>query len=130
MKDSDYVKIKSGNPLYLIISEVDGHIKEKNGKKYLIFNCADKNKEVLKKCRKLWYGIKNEIETINESKEGELSSTEYGKDFMKIKFDTDDYLPLNKTLKLHNMAIIIRSVFEEDGKFYQQVYLDECLHEF
>ena len=48
---------------------------------------------------------------------------------MKIKFDTDDNLPLNKTLKLHNMAIIIRSVFEEDGKFYQQVYLDECLHE-
>ena len=48
---------------------------------------------------------------------------------MKIKFDTDDNLPLIKTLKLHNMAIIIRSVFEEDGKFYLQIYLDESLHE-
>ena len=49
IKDYDYVKIKSVNPLSLIISEVDGHIKEKNGNKYLIFNSVDKNKEVLKK---------------------------------------------------------------------------------
>ena len=44
---------------------------------------------------------------------------------MKIKFNSDDNLPLNKTLKLHNKTIIIRSVFEEDGKFYPQVFLDE-----
>ena len=49
MKDYDYVEIKSVNPLSLIISEVDRHIKEKNGNKYLIFNSVDKNKEVLKK---------------------------------------------------------------------------------
>ena len=42
---------------------------------------------------------------------------------MKIKFNSDDNLPLNKTLKLHNMIIVIRSVFEEHGKFYLQVYL-------
>ena len=49
---------------------------------------------------------------------------------MKIKFSSDDNLPLNKTLKFHNMTIVIRSVFEEeDGKFYPQVYLDECLYE-
>ena len=48
---------------------------------------------------------------------------------MKIKFDTYDNLPLNKTLKLQNMAIIVRPVFEEDGKFYPQIYLDECLYE-
>ena len=47
----------------------------------------------------------------------------------KIKFNCDDNLPLNKTLKLHNMIIVIRSVFEEHGKFYPQVYLDECLYE-
>ena len=48
MKDSDYVKIKSVNPLYLIISKVHGYIKEKNGNKYLIFKSAE-----------LWNGIKN-----------------------------------------------------------------------
>ena len=57
----------------------------------------------MKKYIKLWNGIKNKIETINGSKE-----SEYGKDFIKIKFDTDDKLPLNETLKLHNMTIVIR----------------------
>ena len=36
-KDSDYIKINSRNPLYLIISEVDGYIKERNGSRYLVF---------------------------------------------------------------------------------------------
>ena len=49
MKDSDYVKIDSVNPLYLIIDEIDGHFKEKNGNKYLILDSAGKNIEVLKK---------------------------------------------------------------------------------
>ena len=48
---------------------------------------------------------------------------------MKIKFNSDDNLPLNKTLKLCNITIVIRSVLEEHGKFYHQVYLDECLYE-
>ena len=48
---------------------------------------------------------------------------------MKIKFVTDENLPLNKLLKLHMLTRIVRSVFEEDGKLYPQIYLDECLHE-
>ena len=124
MKDSDYVKINSVNPLYLIIDKIEGHFEEKNGNKYLILDSTDKNKEVLIKYTKLWDGIKNEIVTINGGK-----PDEYGKDFMRIKFNSDDNLPLNKTMKLHNMTIIIRSVFEEDGKFYPQIFLDECLHE-
>ena len=48
---------------------------------------------------------------------------------MKIKFNSDDNLPLNKTLKLQNITIIVRSVFKEDGKYYPQIFLDECLYE-
>ena len=48
---------------------------------------------------------------------------------MKIKFNSDDDLPLNKALKFHAMTIIIRSVFEEDGKLYPQVFLDDAMHE-
>ena len=48
---------------------------------------------------------------------------------MKIKFNSDDNLPLNKLLKFYNMTIIIRSVFEEDGKLYPQVFLDDTLYE-
>ena len=48
---------------------------------------------------------------------------------MKIKFNSDDDLPLNKPLKFHNMTIIIRSVLEKDGKLYPQVFLDHTLYE-
>ena len=108
----------------MIIGKVDGHIEEKNGRKYLVFDFTDENKELLKKYAELWDGIKNKITTINGGKKGE-----YGKDFMKIKFDTDNNLPLNKPLKLPMLTVIVRSVFEEDGKLYPQIYLDECLYE-
>ena len=121
MKYSDPVKINSVNPLYLVIGEIDGYIEELNGNKHLTFTSTDKNKKVLKKYTKLWDEIKYHTQTINVGKSGE-----YEKDYMKIKFSSDDDLPLSKILKLH---MLIRSVFEEDGKYYPQVFLDECLYE-
>ena len=115
-KIDDCENIYSVNPLYLIIGKVDGHIKENNGNKYLVFDSIDENKEVLKKYTERWDGTKNEIETINGSKKDE-----YGKDFTKIKFNTYDNLPLNRLLKLHMLTIVVRCIFEEDGKFYPQL---------
>ena len=133
-KIDDCEKIYSVYSSYLITDKVDEHIEcksverssagEKNGKKYLVFDFTDENEEVLKKYTDFWDGIKNKIEKINGSKKGE-----YGKDFMKIKFNTDDNLPLNKPLKLHLLTIIVRCIFEEDSKFYPQLYLDDCLYE-
>ena len=48
---------------------------------------------------------------------------------MKIKFNSDDNLPLNKILKFHVLTIIIRNIFEKDGKYYPQIFLDDCLYE-
>ena len=48
---------------------------------------------------------------------------------MKIKFNSDDEMPLYKILKLDMLTIIVRSVFEEDGKYYPRVFLGECLYE-
>ena len=48
---------------------------------------------------------------------------------MKTKFNSDDNLPLNKPLKFHSMTIIIKSVYEEGGKLYPQVFLDDPLYE-
>ena len=123
-KIGDCENIYSVNPLYLIIGKVDGHIEEKNGSKYLVFDSTDENKEVLKKYTELSNGIENETKTINGGKKGD-----YGKVFMKIKLDTDDNLPLNKQLKLHMLTIIVRSVFEEGGKLYPHVFLDNNLYE-
>ena len=85
---------------------------------------ANENKALLKKYTDVLDGIKNEIKAINGGK-----GNDYGKDYMKIKFNSDDDLPLNKPLKFHAMTIIIRSVFEEGGKLYPQVFLDDTLYE-
>ena len=79
---------------------------------------------LLIKTKKLWEEIKYLIKTIDGGKSGE-----YEKDFMRIKFNSDDDLPLNKILKLQNSTIIFRSALEDDGKYYPQVFLDECLYE-
>ena len=82
-----------------------------------------KNKELLKKYKDVWNWIKNKINTVN------VGNCDYEKDFMKITFNSDDDLPLNKPLTFHMMTIIIRSLFEEDGKLYRQVFLDQALYE-
>ena len=51
------------------------------------------------------------------------------KKFVKIKFNSDDNLPLNKMLKLLMLTVVVMSLFEEDSKYYLQVFLDECLYE-
>ena len=108
--------------MYLIIAHANGYIKEKGVNKYLVFDSTDENKELLKKYNDVFNGIRDKIKEISS---GEC---DYEKDYMKIKFDSDDNLPLNKPLKFHNMTIIIRSVFEEDGKLYLQVFLDDTLY--
>ena len=121
-KIDDYENIYCINPLYLIIAHANGYIEEKDANKYLIFDSTDKNKELLKKYNDVWNGIKDKIK--------ELSSEEYDyeKDYMKIKYNSDDNLPLNKPLKFHNMIITNRSVFQKDGKRYPQVFLDDTLY--
>ena len=71
-----------------MIGEVNGYNEESNGKKYLTFSCTNKNEKLLDE-------IKYHIQTINADKSGE-----YEKYYMKIKFNSDLDLPLNKILKL------------------------------
>ena len=117
-------KINTVNLLYLLVDEIDGFIEEKEGSKYLNISLTDSNSETLKKCAAVWSGIKDQIKKINNAKLGE-----YGKDYMKIKFDSNDRLPLNKTLKFRILTIIARKFFEKDGEYYPKFFLDECLFE-
>ena len=102
----------------------DGFIEEKEGDKYFNVASADKNSKVLKKYSEVWSGIKYFIEKINDSKLGE-----YNKDYMKIKFNSDDNIPLNKQLNFLSLTVIIRNIFEKDGKYYPYMFLDGCLYE-
>ena len=121
----DYNNINSVNPLYLMIDETIGHMEEKYEKKYLVLDEIDENKEVLKKYKEVWKGIKKEIETINGDKK-----IKYGEDFEKIRFESNDRLQLNKQLKFYNITIIIGSVFNQNNNFYYpQLFLDDALYE-
>ena len=71
----------------------------------------------------VWNGISDKIKDVSSDE------YDYEKNYMKIKFNSDDNLPLNKPLKFHSMTIIIKSVYEEGGKLYPQVFLDDPLYE-
>ena len=96
----------------------------KKKEKYLNIAFTDNNDKVLKKYKEVLTGIKSCIKKINSSKSGE-----YEKDYMKIRFNSNDKLPLNKQLKFLRITIAIGSVFEDDGKYYPQAFLDDCLYE-
>ena len=99
-KIDDCEIIYSVNPLHMLVNHASGYIEEKNGNKYLIFDSTDENKELLKKYNDVWNGIKNKIEAVTS---GEC---DYEKDYMEIKFNSDDDLPLKKPLKFHMITII------------------------
>ena len=95
----DYFKnFDCKNSLYLIFNNVDACIeynltKDDRETKYLVFPFTDKNREALKNYTELWDEIKDQIKTINED-----NPTEYWKDFVKTRFESNDDLPLNKLL--------------------------------
>ena len=55
-------------------------------------------------------------------------SDNYDEKYVKIKLNSDDELPLNKTIKVSTMKIVLRAVFHENNKYYLQVFLEECLY--
>ena len=55
-------------------------------------------------------------------------SDDYDEKYIKIKFNSDDELPLNKMTEIPSMIIVIRAVFHENNKYSPQVFLDECLY--
>ena len=114
--------INSVNPLYLLIGNASGYIEEINKDKYLLFDVTDESKELLKRYDDVFNGIISKIKKLDDD------WLEYKKDYMKIKFNSDDNLPLNKPLKISQMTITIRYVFSEDNKLYPQAFLDHTLY--
>ena len=93
-KIDDCENIHNVNPWHLLVNHASGYIEEKNGNKQLISDYSvNENKALLKRYADVWDGIKNEIKAINGGEENN-----YGKDYMKIKFNSGDDLPLNNSL--------------------------------
>ena len=122
-------EINSVNPLYLRILDMKGQFKKGKGDNawyLIIFGDAD----VLRKFPNIWKSIRVKIE------ENTGGIVQYDKNYMTIKFESNDNFPTDNFVNMHQVTIIIRSPFAENGirsafaqNFYPQLFLDDTLYE-
>ena len=119
-KKSECNVINSVNPLYLRIINMSGQFKKgKDDAWYLVISDKD---DVYKKLVDILKSIKNKIT------EKTWDALEYDKDYMKIKFESNNIFPTDKDVNIHVATIVIRAIFAKDGKYYPQLFLDDGLY--
>ena len=121
-KITECYEINSANLLYLSIKDMKDQFqkgKDDNVWYLIIFGDAD----VLREFANIWKSIRAKIE------ENASGIVQYDKDYMKIKFKSNDNLPIDNIVNMHQVTIIIRSIFAQNGKFYPQLFLDDALYE-
>ena len=71
---------------------------------------TNESKEKIKKYEELWSKTRDLIGSITKN------SDDYDEKYMKIKFNLDGYLPLNKMIEIHNVTIVSKAIFHENNK--------------
>ena len=107
MTIKEYVKMYGINPLHLIFRCVNGYFEEINRNKYLTLAPTNESKEKFKKYERFWIKIRDLIISITNN------SNDYDERYMKIKFNSDDELPLNKMIESPSITIVLRVIFLE-----------------
>ena len=106
-----------------MIKKIKGHFEEVDRDKCLII--SSENGDIMQKYQEVFDGIKEIVKKINDYGQPIKCDDKY----MKIKFNTDDNIPLNKIIYFPTITIIIRSVTQKDDKYYPQLFLDECSYQ-
>ena len=118
-KISECNVINSVNPLYLKIININGQFeKGKDDAWYLVIS----DKDVYKKLVDIFESIKNKIT------EKTWDVVEYDKDYVKIKFESNNIFPIDKDVNIYTATIIIRGIFPKDDKHCPQLFLDDGLY--
>ena len=113
-------KIISVNPLYLRILGIKGQFeKGKDDAWYLVISDKD---DVYKKLIDIFESIKNEI--IEKT----WDALKHDKDYMKIKFESNNIFPTDEDVNIPIATIVIRAIFAKDGKYYSELFLDDGLY--
>ena len=113
-----YLKIYNINLLYLILRYVNRYFDEINGNKYLTLVAANESKEKTKKFEDHWIKITDLIRSITKIYDA------YDEKYVKIKFNSDNELSLNKMVEITTITIVVRAIFLENNKYYPQIFLD------
>ena len=114
--------INSVNPLYLRIIDMKGQFKKCKGDNIwslIIYGDA----YALRNFANIWKSTRAKTEENTDD------TVQYDKDYIKIKFKSKDDLPIDNIVNMHQVIIIIRSVFAQNGKFYPQLFLGHALYE-
>ena len=86
---------------------------------YLVISDDD---DVFKKLVDIFESIKNKIT------EKTWDTVEYDKDYMKIKFESNNIFSTDKDVNIRMATIIIRAIFAQDGRYYPQLFLGSGLY--
>ena len=101
----------------LIIDNLKGYFKINDDDKYLTITFTSESQKMMYEI--IWEKIKKLINN-------EIS--DYSKDYIVFKFDSNDVLPLDSIINIHSLAISIRYVFKDDNKYYLQIYIHSCFY--
>ena len=104
-----------------MINKIKGNFEEVDGDKYQII--SSENDDIMQKYQEVFDGIKEIIKKINDHN----YPIKYDDNYMKIKFNTNDNIQLNKIIYFPTITITIRSVTQKDGKSYLQLFLIELM---
>ena len=95
-----------------MINKIKGHFEEVDGDKYIIISFE--NGDIMQKYQEVFDGMKEIMKRINDYS----YSIKYDDNYMKIKFNTNDNITLDKIIYFPTITIIIRSVTQKGGKYY------------
>ena len=111
--------INSVNPLHLILKDVKCTVEDLNDR-YLVIDLS--NKDVLNVFDDMFNFISNKINKIDGD-----DKKVYG--YIRLKFNSDVDLPLNKLIKFHTLTVIVACLIRKGNKSYPEIYVGEGIYE-
>ena len=113
------------NPLYFVINRLIGYAEELEGSddKYLVVTKSMRNRKIMYSFDTIWSHIEHKINPNNFN-----NNNNNIKDYDKLRFNSDVDLPTDTLIEFRSVIINVSGVIEKDGKYYPEIYLDECLY--
>ena len=108
------------SPLYLVINRLFDFIEQIEGSSDRSLVVSINNEIIVNVFNKLWKFIENKI--ISDDSNNKI------KEYYKLRFDSDLYLPTKTLIEFRMLTININCVIEKDNEYYPEIYLGECLY--
>ena len=118
-----YYDYNTINPLYFVVNRLIGYVEEIEGSddKYLVVTKSMRNRKIIHSFDTIWSHIEHKINPNNFNNNNI-------KDFDKLRFNSDIDLLTDTLIEFRSLVINVSYIIEKDGKYYPEIYLDECMY--